>query len=520
MAISRRLLSDDEHVVVSTRTHVKALLGPAIWLIVVAAVAGFLSTMPTGKAAPLLVAVIWILAFLVACWLVFAPFLRWMTTTYTVTNRRLITRTGILSRRGHDIPLPRINDVAYEHGIIDRMFGCGTLVISDASERGSVVLHDIPQVEQVHLKISDLVFGHASGGGRSTRRHAVSMTGPDQEFTSEQLEKAILGNAPGLTSDDVAESAGVSVEQARRLWRALGFPDAGAEQAFTDADLDALTTLVGAVHKGAIDFDTAVRLTRAVGQTIGRLADWQVATLAPRVEQLESGDDATGSRIGSALRLVDEVGVPFEQLLIYAWRRHLAAAVGRIEALGAADEDLHTTQVTVGFADLVSFTALSNEMDEDRIGDLVEVFESRCADVVAARHGRVIKTLGDSVLFVSEDPVRAMDIALSIVDVIGHDKRLPDVRIGMATGSVVMRMGDVFGPPVNMAARLTGVARRNRVITDPTTADLLPVAQFETRDAPAAPAARFRGGRSRSPYAGTDATSPARAGQTGACPLK
>ena len=100
--------------------------------------------------------------------------------------------------------------------------------------------------------------------------------------------------------------------------------------------------------------------------------------------------------------------MPFEQLLVYAWRRHLAAAVARVEALGANDEDLHTTQVTVGFADMVSFTALSNQLDEDRIGDLVEIFESRCADVVAGQHGRVIKTLGDSVLFVYEDPVRAL----------------------------------------------------------------------------------------------------------------
>ena len=116
---------------------------------------------------------------------------------------------------------------------------------------------------------------------------------------------------------------------------------------------------------------------------MARLADWEVATLSARVEQLEAGDEATGSRVGSALRLVEEVGVPFEQLLVYSWRRHLAAAVARVEALGANDSDLHTTEVTVGFADLVRFTALSNELDEDRIGDLVEIFESRCADVVA-----------------------------------------------------------------------------------------------------------------------------------------
>ncbi|CAN5702239.1 adenylate/guanylate cyclase domain-containing protein [soil metagenome] len=317
------------------------------------------------------------------------------------------------------------------------------------------------------------------------------MTEPEPRFTRQALAGAILGENPSLTSEEVAEAAGVTLEEARRLWRALGFPNAGDEAAFTDGDRAALSTMVGAVDRGAIDFDTAVRLTRAVGQTMARLADWEVATLSARVEQLEAGDEATGSRVGSALRLVQEVGVPFEQLLLYSWRRHLAAAVARVEALGANDSDLHTTQVTVGFADLVRFPALSNELDEDRIGDLVEIFESRCADVVAAQRGRVIKTLGDSVLFVSEDPTRAMDIALGIVDVIGHDSRLPDVRIGLATGSVIMQLGDVFGPPVNMAARLTGVARRNRVITDRRTSDLLAPGQFDSRTLPARPLRGF-----------------------------
>ena len=317
------------------------------------------------------------------------------------------------------------------------------------------------------------------------------MTEPDHRFSRQELESAILGENPSLTSEHVADAAGVSLEQARRLWRALGFPEAGEAAAFTDADLVALSTLAGAVDQGAIDFDTAVRLTRAVGATMARLADWQVATLSARVEQLESGDEATGSRIGSALRLTEQVGVPFEQLLVYSWRRHLAAAVARVEALGASDADLHTTRVTVGFADLVRFTALSNQLSEDRIGDLVEIFESRCSDVVAAQRGRVIKTLGDSVLFVCEDAARAMEIALGIIEVIGHDSRLPDVRIGLASGSVVMQMGDVYGPPVNMAARLTGVARRNRVIADAATAALLPPGQFDTRTLEARPVRGF-----------------------------
>ena len=121
----------------------------------------------------------------------------------------------------------------------------------------------------------------------------------------------------------------------------------------------------------------------------------------------------------------------------------------------------------------------------------MEIFESRCADVVASQRGRVIKSLGDSVLFVHDDPIAAYDIAERIINVVGRDPRMPEVRVGLASGAVVMRLGDVFGPPVNMAARLTGVARRNRIIIDQETADLLPDDQFETRRLPARPVRGF-----------------------------
>ena len=317
------------------------------------------------------------------------------------------------------------------------------------------------------------------------------MPGPEAEDPSDRLERAILGDAPIFTAEQVAAEAGVSIDEARRLWRALGFPEPGVETAFSAADASAVSRLTALVDSGLIDFDTAVNLTRALGQTMARLADWEVGTLVHRVEQLEQGEQATGSRTLSALRMVEELNVSFEQMMLYAWRRHLAAAVARIEALGADEADLHTTRLTVGFADIVSFTALSNEIGEHRVGDLVEVFESRCADVVAARRGRVIKSLGDSVLFVNNDPVAALDTADGIIAVIGRDSRMPDVRVGLSSGLVVMRLGDVFGPPVNMAARLTAVARRNRVIIDAATAALLPDDQFETRRLPGRPVRGF-----------------------------
>ncbi|WP_395694532.1 adenylate/guanylate cyclase domain-containing protein [Nocardioides sp.] len=307
----------------------------------------------------------------------------------------------------------------------------------------------------------------------------------------EDLERAILGGPRSFNAPEVAEQTGVTLDEVRRLWRALGFPEHGLETAYTDADTAALSTLIDVVRSGLIDFDMAVNLTRAVGQTMARLADWEVATLVHRVEELEAGDGATGSRLGSALRLIEEIEQPFDELLVYVWRRHLAAAVARVEALRANEEDLNTVQLTVGFADIVSFTALSNRLSENRIGDLVELFESRCADVVAAQGGRVIKSIGDSVLFVNDEVVRAYDTAEGIINVVGRDSRMPDVRVGLASGPVVMRLGDVFGPPVNLASRLTAVARRNRIIIDEATAELLPEDEFETRALPARPVRGF-----------------------------
>src|SRR4051794_39512929 len=143
------------------------------------------------------------------------------------------------------------------------------------------------------------------------------MTEPEPAHPRHQLQEAILGDTPAMTSEAVAASVGVPLEQARRLWRALGFPDAGDAVAFTEADLGALGSLVGAVKQGAIDFDTAVRLTRAVGQTMARLADWQVATLTARGEALEAGEEAAGSRIGSALRLAGAPGGPVGEARVF-----------------------------------------------------------------------------------------------------------------------------------------------------------------------------------------------------------
>jgi uncharacterized membrane protein YdbT with pleckstrin-like domain len=161
VALSTKLLNDGEHVILSTRTHVKALLLPAVVLFLVAGLGGYLSSLPNGDHAGAWRLVIWVVAGTLIVWFVVAPFLQWLLTTYTFTSRRLITRTGVLTRRGHDIPLNRISDISYEKSLVDRIFGCGTLVVSDASELGRVELRDIPHVEQAQLAVSDELYHRA-----------------------------------------------------------------------------------------------------------------------------------------------------------------------------------------------------------------------------------------------------------------------------------------------------------------------------------------------------------------------
>lgn len=159
MGLPRKLLGDGEHEVVHVRTHAKVLIWPAVLLIVVAALTGAgIALLPTSWDPIGTIVLVAVAVLVVIIWVV-VPFLRWRTTTYTLTNRRIITRRGILNKRGHDLPLIRINDVSYDHSLIDRMLGCGTLRIKTASDTRPVVLPDVPDVERMHVQITEILFG-------------------------------------------------------------------------------------------------------------------------------------------------------------------------------------------------------------------------------------------------------------------------------------------------------------------------------------------------------------------------
>jgi uncharacterized membrane protein YdbT with pleckstrin-like domain len=163
VAINSKLLNEGEHVVVSTRTHPKALLLPLLVLLVILAVAVVLNGLGSGDAAGVMHLGAWVVAALAIVWFVVRPVVTWATTTYTFTNRRFMKRSGFIAKEGRTIPLNRISGVDFEIGVIDRLFGCGTLVVTDASEHGHVLLNDIPRVEQVQKTVA-AELDRTSGG--------------------------------------------------------------------------------------------------------------------------------------------------------------------------------------------------------------------------------------------------------------------------------------------------------------------------------------------------------------------
>ncbi|MDX6285599.1 MAG: adenylate cyclase [Frankiales bacterium] len=286
---------------------------------------------------------------------------------------------------------------------------------------------------------------------------------------TDPLEEILLGGPRKYTRLEIAERSGVSLDYARRLWRAMGFPDAADDdRIFTDGDLNALQTLRELEAKGLIDEETALTSTRAMGQQMARLADWQVNILTERLKDLGATDLGATAKPKDLEALVaevaDDVLPDLERILVTVWRRQLAANAPR--ALAAALGEADSGTLTVGFADMVNYTRLSRVVDSEKLGHLLEDFETRATLLMAEYGGRIVKTLGDEVFFVADEARAAAEIALRLVESHSKDQDLPDLRAGLACGPVLSRYGDVFGEPVNIASRLTSLARPGTVLVD------------------------------------------------------
>ncbi|MGO4341297.1 adenylate/guanylate cyclase domain-containing protein [Pedococcus sp. 2YAF34] len=323
------------------------------------------------------------------------------------------------------------------------------------------------------------------GRHRIVRPEDFAALGPDN------LEARLLGKPATMARRDVSRGAEVSLLSARKFWHALGFPIVADDDAmFTEADQMALMAVARLVREEELDEPTALALTRAFARTTDRLAVWQTQLMAEALAApgLEAALDEADARAvpdlaaaKAAARKLADMADSLEPLLIYAWRRHLTAAISRMLADADPQQSSQGVRRVVGFADLVSFTSLVRRMTERQLAVMVQRFEALATDIVTAHGGRVIKTVGDEILFVTLDAAPAAAVALDLVETMAEDDLLPDVRVGMAVGPVLSRLGDVFGTTVNRASRLTSVAPGGGVLVDDALASALAsVSGFET----------------------------------------
>jgi adenylate cyclase len=277
----------------------------------------------------------------------------------------------------------------------------------------------------------------------------------------QRIEDILLGGSRRYTRAEVTERSGVSEERARQLWHSLGFAAVTDDaRVFTDGDLNALKTANELIHAGLTDPDQATSIARMLGQHMSRLAESQVDVLRGIVQA--NPELAADER--QLTRFVERLVPDLEQLQNFAWRRQLAAYAGR--ALVTLDQDAETGHLVVGFADMVGFTTLTRRSTEDELAGVVDRFDALTAEVVAENHGRIVKMIGDEVLFVADDAEHGAEIALTLLERAEDDDGVPSLRAGLAYGRVLSRFGDVYGSVVNLASRLTSVARPGTVLID------------------------------------------------------
>ena len=279
------------------------------------------------------------------------------------------------------------------------------------------------------------------------------------EELQQRLERVLLGGRRKYTRLEVAEKAGVPDDRSRRLWRALGFATVRDDEVvFTDADVEAMRTADQLVQSGLIDPSIEVSVTRALGQHLSRLAEWQVDMLWELIR--EQPDLGRNER--QVTRLVDRLLPELEQVQNFVWRRHLAAYAGR--ALAAPDEHLETRTEVVGFVDMVGYTRLTRQIDEEELSRVLDAFETLATEVIAEHHGRVVKMIGDEAMFVADSVTDAARIGLALAEAYADDDLLSDVRVALAVGPVLVQDGDYYGPVVNLASRVVDIAQPGSVL--------------------------------------------------------
>jgi adenylate cyclase len=289
------------------------------------------------------------------------------------------------------------------------------------------------------------------------------------------LDYQLTPGRPRYTFAEACARADFDLEIARSLWRALGFPAPPPdERLFRDEDVEAIITLRRQLESTMTsvgqNYEQLLQYVRVVGGSLAKIAEVQsdlVVSAVRERRQAEVPDDEIATQTTESLdwsRL--------SRLFDYALRLQLRASARRKltasnpAAIGAED-------LAVGFVDLVGYTALSQELEQEELGALVTRFEELAYDTVAEHAGRVVKTIGDEVMFVAVEIADAAQIALRLTERSAVDEILPEARAGLAAGTALAQEGDYYGAVVNLASRLVELARPGTVLASSEVRDAL-----------------------------------------------
>ena len=296
-----------------------------------------------------------------------------------------------------------------------------------------------------------------AGPDLSPQEPAEAQSGAVLREILEHFAESVLPHGRRMTDVEVAAESGMDLELARRLRRAMGLPDVPlGEEAYVYADVEALLHVRHLVETGRLDDADLLHMARTLGLAAARMAEAVVGFWSDRVVSGTGLDMLERERI-------DEL----ERIVGYLFRRHLLDSVARHAA--TVTDAGEGPPVAVGFADLVGFTSLAEQLSDRETAELIERFEVLATDRIVGGGGRVIKMIGDEVMFTS-DVSQVGDIALSLAETFSSPD-LPSVRVGAACGRVVSQGGDLFGPVVNLASRATMAARAGSVLISPALAD-------------------------------------------------
>src|SRR5699024_10092656 len=286
------------------------------------------------------------------------------------------------------------------------------------------------------------------------------------------LEKILLQGPRRYSRRDLAQEQDIPERLTSVYWRSLGFTRVREDiVVFTDEDVHAIGDLAAIVEDGVISERGFASISRGMGFHMGRLAMWITEALVDEAKYADGLDVAQARQ--QMLDSIPELLETFESQVMFTFRRQLSAYAARAgsEVLHRDTDELFPLQRAIGFADLVQFTRLAQDLPGTELADMVGRFEQLSRDVISVGGGRVVKTVGDEIMFLADTPEDGAQIAVSLAEAITESPELPPIRVGLAWGSMFSRYGDVFGPIVNLAARMESVARPGTVLVDAETCD-------------------------------------------------